>query len=43
MAAVDKEAEEAVKQQKEIFGLGSNTPPDENLPEDKKKAGAVNE
>ncbi len=43
MAAVDKEAEEAVKQQKEIFGIGSNPPPDEDPPEEKKKAGAVNE
>ena len=40
--AVDKEAEEAVKQQKEIFGLGSNVPPEED-PAEKKKAGAIDE
>jgi hypothetical protein len=43
LAAVDKETEEAVKQQKEIFGIGSNTPPEEDPPEEKKKAGVVNE
>jgi len=43
LAAVDKETEESVKQQKEIFGIGSNTPPDEDPPEEKKKAGVVNE
>ncbi len=44
LKAVEKEAEEAVKQQKEIFGLGNNTPPEEE--EDtakKKKAGDVDE
>jgi SPP1 family phage portal protein len=43
LAAVDKETEESVKQQKEIFGIGTNTPPDEDPPEEKKKAGVVNE
>ena len=47
VAAVEKEAEEALKQQKEAFGLGSNTPPEdgegeEEYPE-KKKAGDVDE
>nr|DAJ80993.1 MAG TPA: PORTAL PROTEIN [Caudoviricetes sp.] len=32
LAAVEKEAEEAVKQQQTMFGLGSNTPPED--PED---------
>lgn len=41
VAAVDKEAEESLKQQKEAFGLGSNTPPEDEPAE--KKAGAVNE
>lgn len=42
LAAVDKEAKEAVRQQKEIFGLGSNTPPEDD-PVDKEKAGALDE
>lgn len=43
--AVDKEAKEAVKQQKEIFGLGSNTPPEDEEEEaaGEKKAGALDE
>lgn len=44
LKVVEKEAEEALKQQKEAFGLGSNTPPDdeEDIP-GKKKPGDVNE
>ena len=34
LAAVEKEAEEAAKQQQAIFGLGNNTPPPEEDPED---------
>lgn len=33
LAAVEKEAEEAAKQQQTMFGLGSNTPPPEEDPE----------
>ena len=33
LAAVEKEAEEAAKQQQAMFGLGSNTPPPEEDPE----------
>lgn len=43
VAAVEKEAEEALKHQQEMFGLGSNTPPDEDEPPDKKKTGDVDE
>lgn len=51
LKAVDKETDEAVKQQKEIFGLGSNTPPEdeeekaagEKKKAGEKKAGALNE
>lgn len=45
LKVVEKEAEEALKQQKEAFGLGSNTPPDdeeEDVPA-KKKPSDVNE
>lgn len=42
LKAVDKETEEAVKQQKEIFGLGSNPPPEDDSAENE-KTGAVNE
>lgn len=34
LAAVEKETEETVKQQQAMFGLGSNTPPPEEDPED---------
>ena len=34
LAVVEKEAEEAAKQQQAIFGLGNNTPPPEEDPED---------
>lgn len=40
--AVEKEAEEAVKQQQAMFGLGSNPPPDDEE-EPKKKPGEVDE
>lgn len=45
LKVVEKEAEEALKQQKEAFGLGSNTPPDdeEESITGKKKPGDVNE
>jgi SPP1 family phage portal protein len=45
LKAVDKETDEAVKQQKEIFGLGSNTPPEDEEEEaaGEKKADNVNE
>jgi len=45
LKAVEEEAEEAVKQQKEIFGLGNNTPPedDEEGAGMKKKSGDINE
>jgi SPP1 family phage portal protein len=44
LKAVDKETDEAVKQQKEMFGLGSNTPPEEEEEAaGEKKAGALNE
>lgn len=45
LAAVEKESEEALKQQQELFGIGSNTPipeDEENNPE-KKKSGDVDE
>lgn len=41
LEAVEKEAQEAAKQQIELFGLGSNTPPDDEDPE--KKPGEVDE
>lgn len=34
LAAVEKETEEAAKQQQAMFGLGNNTPPPEENPED---------
>ncbi|MEY8356804.1 phage portal protein [Lachnospiraceae bacterium 54-53] len=47
LKALEKEEKEAVKQQKEIFGIGSNTPPEdeegENEDPEKKKAGDVDE
>lgn len=44
LAAVEKEAEENLKQQQAMFGLGSNTPPpDEGDETDKKKPGDVDE
>jgi SPP1 family phage portal protein len=45
LKAVDKETDEAVKQQKEMFGLGSNTRPEEEEEEAarEKKAGALDE
>ena len=45
VAAVEKEAEEALKQQRAMFGLGSNTPPtgDEDEPDVHKKPGGVDE
>ena len=41
----EKEAEEALKQQRAMFGLGSNTPPtgDEDEPDVHKKPGGVDE
>lgn len=43
VAAVEKEAEEALKHQQEMFGIGSNTPPDEDEPSNKKKTGDIDE
>lgn len=44
LAAVEKEAEEAVKQQQAVFGLGSNIPPDrEEEKEPEKNTGDVDE
>lgn len=44
LVAVEKEAEENLKQQQAMFGLGSNTPPpDEGDETDKKKPGDVDE
>lgn len=46
LAAVEKEAEEALKQQQAMFGLGSNTPPpeeDKEKPPDKRNSGDVDE
>lgn len=42
---MEKEAEEALKQQRAMFGLGSNTPPtgDEDEPDVHKKPGGVDE
>ena len=33
LAAVEKESEESMKQQQAMFGLGSNTPPDDDVNE----------
>lgn len=41
LEAVEKEAEEAVRQQQAMFGLGSNTPPD--IDDEGKKPGDVDE
>lgn len=43
LAAVEKETEEALEQQKSMFGLGSNTPPEEDEPPGRKKSGDVDE
>ena len=45
LKAVEKEEAEAFEKQKEAFGLGSNTPPDEEQekPPGKKKRGDVDE
>lgn len=46
LKAVEKEETEAFERQKEAFGLGSNTPPDEKQedePPEKKKRGDVDE
>ena len=43
VAAVETEAQEAAKQQMELFGLGSNTPPDDEEEPKKKKPGEVDE
>lgn len=46
LKVVEKEENEALKKQKEVFGLGSNTPPNEERedePPEKKKRGDVNE
>ena len=40
---VNKESEEAMKQQREAFGLGNNSPPDDNKTSEKKKSGDVDE
>ena len=33
VAAVEKEAEEALKQQQAMFGIGTNTPPPDDVDE----------
>ncbi len=43
VAAVEAEAQEAAKQQMEMFGLGSNTPPPADENPKKKKLGEVDE
>lgn len=46
LKVVEKEENEALKKQKEVFGLGSNTPPNEERedePPEKKKRGDVDE
>lgn len=43
LEAIEKEAEEAAKQQQAIFGLGSNTPPPDEEEKNKKKPGDINE
>ena len=45
LRVIEKEEQEAIRKQKEAFGLGSNTPPDEEQeePPGKKKRGDVDE